>query len=66
MLFPLQISMMVDVILFFLVLNPGRLRPANPYFGGVQGPRGAFVQSSTYHQPVSYGYQQGFAYPPYG
>eukprot|EP00268_Persea_americana_P028511 TRINITY_DN2767_c0_g4_i4.p1 TRINITY_DN2767_c0_g4~~TRINITY_DN2767_c0_g4_i4.p1 ORF type:complete len:275 (+),score=22.97 TRINITY_DN2767_c0_g4_i4:294-1118(+) len=44
----------------------GRLRPANPYFGGVQGPRGAFVQSSTYHQPVSYGYQQGFAYPPYG
>ncbi|KAK1266706.1 hypothetical protein QJS04_geneDACA014514 [Acorus gramineus] len=41
----------------------GRPRSANPYFGGVQVPR--YIGSPTYHQPVSYGYQQGFGYPPY-
>ncbi|KAK1288719.1 hypothetical protein QJS10_CPB19g00950 [Acorus calamus] len=45
----------------FLVV--GRPRSANPYFGGVQVPR--YIGSPTYHQPVSYGYQQGFGYPPY-
>uniref|UniRef100_A0A1D1ZLN8 RNA-binding protein 24 n=1 Tax=Anthurium amnicola TaxID=1678845 RepID=A0A1D1ZLN8_9ARAE len=43
-----------------------RLRVAGPYFGGVHVPRGAYVGSSSHHQPVPYGYQQGFAYPPYG
>ncbi|KAF8406748.1 hypothetical protein HHK36_008840 [Tetracentron sinense] len=44
----------------------GRLRSATPYFGRVQTPRGAYVGSPSYHQPASYSYQQGFAYPPYG
>ncbi|XP_058070186.1 uncharacterized protein LOC131219189 [Magnolia sinica] len=44
----------------------GRPRSAGPYFGGVQEPRGAYVRSPAYHQPVSYSYQQGYAYPPYG
>ncbi|XP_077209781.1 uncharacterized protein LOC143845357 [Tasmannia lanceolata] len=44
----------------------GRLRSANPYYGGIQGPRGAYIGSPTYQQPVSYAYQQGFAYPSYG
>uniref|UniRef100_A0A1D1Z8K3 RNA-binding protein 24 n=1 Tax=Anthurium amnicola TaxID=1678845 RepID=A0A1D1Z8K3_9ARAE len=43
-----------------------RLSTAGPYFGGAPVPRGAYVGSSGYHQPVSYGYQQGIAYPPYG
>ncbi|XP_043708534.1 RNA-binding protein 24-A [Telopea speciosissima] len=44
----------------------GRLRSAGPFFGSLQVPRGAYVGSPGYHQPVSYSYQQGFAYPPYG
>ncbi|XP_058073383.1 uncharacterized protein LOC131222357 isoform X2 [Magnolia sinica] len=44
----------------------GRLRSASPHFGAVQGPRGAYIGNPAYHQPVSYSYQQGFAYSPYG
>ncbi|OVA01101.1 RNA recognition motif domain [Macleaya cordata] len=44
----------------------GRLRPVTPYFGSTQGPRGPYVGSPNFQQPVSYSYQQGFAYPPYG
>ncbi|XP_068653168.1 uncharacterized protein [Aristolochia californica] len=45
----------------------GRLRPGAPFFGAVQsGSRGAYVGSPSYHQSVSYGYQQGFTYSPYG
>ncbi|XP_012087581.1 RNA-binding protein 38 isoform X2 [Jatropha curcas] len=35
-------------------------------FGGVQSPRAAYNRSPGYHQPVPYGYQPGFFYPPYG
>ncbi|KAL4307779.1 hypothetical protein AHAS_Ahas16G0312400 [Arachis hypogaea] len=44
----------------------GRIRPASPYVGGLQPARGAFLGSFGYQQPVSYGYQQGLVYPPYG
>ncbi|OVA00691.1 RNA recognition motif domain [Macleaya cordata] len=44
----------------------GHLRAVTPYFGRVQGFRGPYVGSPTYHQSVSYSYQQGLAYPPYG
>ncbi|XP_010270570.1 PREDICTED: RNA-binding protein 24-A [Nelumbo nucifera] len=44
----------------------GRPRSATPYFGSVQTPRGAYVGSPSYRQPLSFSYQQGFAYPPYG
>ncbi|MQM13997.1 hypothetical protein Taro_046924 [Colocasia esculenta] len=43
-----------------------RVRVGGPYFGGVPAPRGAYVGSSGYHQPIPYSYQQGFAYPSYG
>ncbi|XP_010537234.1 PREDICTED: probable RNA-binding protein ARP1 [Tarenaya hassleriana] len=42
---------------------PGRLRPASPYVGGVQGPRGPFVGNFQYQQPLPYSYQQGVLYP---
>ncbi|XP_077210449.1 RNA-binding (RRM/RBD/RNP motifs) family protein isoform X2 [Tasmannia lanceolata] len=41
----------------------GHLRPVSPYYGGIQGPRGVYVRTPSYQQPVSYGYQQGYAYP---
>ncbi|KAK2965024.1 hypothetical protein RJ639_029512 [Escallonia herrerae] len=44
----------------------GRLRLAAPYFGSTQTPRGPYMGSPNYHQPVSYSYQPGFPYPPYG
>ncbi|KAK9270579.1 hypothetical protein L1049_026160 [Liquidambar formosana] len=44
----------------------GRLRPATPYVGSGHATRGAYVGSFGYQQPVSYNYQQGFMYPPYG
>ncbi|XP_059460793.1 uncharacterized protein LOC132189953 [Corylus avellana] len=44
----------------------GRLRPAAPYIGNVQTSRGAYMGSFGYQQPVSYSYQQGLMYPPYG
>ncbi|PIA25659.1 hypothetical protein AQUCO_10900007v1 [Aquilegia coerulea] len=43
----------------------GQLRAITPYYSSGQGPR-PYVGSPSYHQPVSYSYQQGFAYPPYG
>jgi len=50
---------------FFLTFI-GRVRPASPYFGNVQTARGAYVGGFGYQQPVSYNYQQGLVYPPYG
>ncbi|KAM7257406.1 hypothetical protein ACFE04_008901 [Oxalis oulophora] len=45
----------------------GRLRPASPYVGNGQAPRGAYIGNFAYQQqPVSYNYQQGVVYPPYG
>ncbi|XP_030951056.1 uncharacterized protein LOC126712634 [Quercus robur] len=47
-------------------MHYGRLRPPGPYIGNMQAARGAYVGSFGYQQPVSYGYQQGLMYPPYG
>uniref|UniRef100_A0A2N9IUC3 RRM domain-containing protein n=1 Tax=Fagus sylvatica TaxID=28930 RepID=A0A2N9IUC3_FAGSY len=47
-------------------MHYGRLRPANPYIGGMQATRGAYIGNYGYQQPVSYSYQQGLMYPPYG
>ncbi|XP_043714134.1 RNA-binding protein 24-A-like isoform X1 [Telopea speciosissima] len=44
----------------------GRLRSAAPFVGNLQVPHGSYVGSPGYHQPVSYSYQQGYSYPPYG
>lgn len=44
----------------------GRIRSPTPYAGGVPAARGAYVGNYGYQQPVSYSYQQGFMYPPYG
>jgi len=44
----------------------GRVRPASPYVGSLQPARGAYVGGYGYQQPLSYGYQQGMVYPPYG
>ncbi|KAG6783543.1 hypothetical protein POTOM_009197 [Populus tomentosa] len=44
----------------------GRLRPAAPYIASAQTPRGTYVGNFGYQQPVSYGYQQGLMYHPYG
>ncbi|XP_048227028.1 RNA-binding protein 24-B isoform X2 [Ricinus communis] len=41
----------------------GRLRPAAPYTANVQTPRGTYI---GYQQPLSYSYQQGMMYHPYG
>ncbi|KAK7283482.1 hypothetical protein RIF29_13031 [Crotalaria pallida] len=43
-----------------------RIRPASPYVGSLQPARGAYVGGFGYQQPLSYGYQQGLVYPPYG
>lgn len=43
---------------------PGRLRPASPYIGNVQGPRGTLFGNYPYQQqPLPYNYQQGLVYP---
>ncbi|CAK9163758.1 unnamed protein product [Ilex paraguariensis] len=44
----------------------GRLRSPTPYLGAVPTARGAYVGRFGYQQPVSYSYQQGYMYPPYG
>nr|XP_016439333.1 PREDICTED: RNA-binding protein 38-like isoform X1 [Nicotiana tabacum] len=44
----------------------GRLRPSTPFPAGLPAARGAYVGSFGYQQPVSYGYQQGLMYSPYG
>ncbi|KAL7127920.1 hypothetical protein ABFS83_14G282200 [Erythranthe nasuta] len=46
----------------------GRLRSPSSYIGGVQAGRGAaYVGNYGYQQqPVTYGYQQGLMYSPYG
>ncbi|XP_050238513.1 uncharacterized protein LOC126687992 isoform X2 [Mercurialis annua] len=45
----------------------GRVRPATtPYIATVQAPRGTYAGNLGYHQPLSYGYQQGLMYHPYG
>uniref|UniRef100_A0A2P2KPG4 RRM domain-containing protein n=1 Tax=Rhizophora mucronata TaxID=61149 RepID=A0A2P2KPG4_RHIMU len=44
----------------------GRLRPTAPYIASMQAARGAYVGSLGYQQPLSYGYQQGLMYHPYG
>ncbi|KAF3446936.1 hypothetical protein FNV43_RR12116 [Rhamnella rubrinervis] len=44
----------------------GRLRPAAPYITNMQATRGAYVGGFGFQQPVSYSYQQGLMYPPYG
>uniref|UniRef100_M4DGW5 RRM domain-containing protein n=1 Tax=Brassica campestris TaxID=3711 RepID=M4DGW5_BRACM len=41
----------------------GRLRPASPYIGNVQGPRGPPFGNYPYQQPLPYNYQQGVVYP---
>jgi hypothetical protein len=41
----------------------GRLRPASPYIGNVQGPRGSLIGNYPYQQPLPYNYQQGVVYP---
>lgn len=47
-------------------ISYGRVRPASPYVGSLQPARGAYVGGYGYQQPLSYGYQQGMVYPPYG
>ncbi|KAF5740984.1 RNA-binding protein 24-B-like [Tripterygium wilfordii] len=47
-------------------LQYGRGRPASPYIGSMQAARGAYVGSFGNPQPLSYSYQQGLMYPPYG
>ncbi|XP_059633860.1 uncharacterized protein LOC132276451 [Cornus florida] len=44
----------------------GRLRSPTPYLGSLPAARGAYIGNFGYQQPVSYNYQQGFMYPPYG
>ncbi|KAL3505519.1 hypothetical protein ACH5RR_035360 [Cinchona calisaya] len=44
----------------------GRLRSPMPYLGGLPAARGTYIGSFSYQQPVSYGYQQGLMYSPYG
>ncbi|KAF5955853.1 hypothetical protein HYC85_008709 [Camellia sinensis] len=44
----------------------GRLRSPTPYIGSVPAARGAYVGTFGHQQPVSFGYQQGYLYPPYG
>nr|XP_015884128.1 RNA-binding protein 24-A isoform X1 [Ziziphus jujuba var. spinosa]XP_024930537.1 RNA-binding protein 24-A isoform X1 [Ziziphus jujuba var. spinosa] len=44
----------------------GRLRPAAPNIANMQVTRGAYVSGFGFQQPVSYSYQQGLVYPPYG
>uniref|UniRef100_A0A3Q7GB99 RRM domain-containing protein n=1 Tax=Solanum lycopersicum TaxID=4081 RepID=A0A3Q7GB99_SOLLC len=44
----------------------GRLRSPTPFPAGLPAARGAYAGSFGYQQPVSYGYQQGLMYSPYG
>ncbi|KAM7519939.1 hypothetical protein LguiB_018901 [Lonicera macranthoides] len=44
----------------------GHMRTPTPSFGSPQTPRGSYIRSPSYHQPVSYSYQTEFSYPPYG
>ncbi|KAK2997268.1 hypothetical protein RJ639_025021 [Escallonia herrerae] len=44
----------------------GRIRSPAPYSGGAPAARGAYIGNFGYHQPVSYSYQQGYMYHPYG
>ncbi|CAN4121290.1 unnamed protein product [Withania somnifera] len=44
----------------------GRLRSSTPFPVGLQAARGAYAGTFGYQQPVSYGYQQGLVYSPYG
>ncbi|KAF1865591.1 hypothetical protein Lal_00004967 [Lupinus albus] len=45
----------------------GRIRSASHYVGSLQPTRGAYAGGYGYQQPVvSYNYQQGLVYPPYG
>ncbi|XP_057776477.1 uncharacterized protein LOC130995262 isoform X1 [Salvia miltiorrhiza] len=44
----------------------GRLRSPAPYLGGQPAARGAYVGNFGYQQPVTYGFQQGLMYSPYG
>ncbi|CAN8292178.1 unnamed protein product [Cochlearia groenlandica] len=41
----------------------GRIRPASPYVGSPQGPRGSIFGSHPYQQTPAYSYQQGLMYP---
>ncbi|KAF9602610.1 hypothetical protein IFM89_030216 [Coptis chinensis] len=41
------------------------LRAMTPYFASGQSSR-PYIGSPSYHQPVTYNYQQGFAHPQYG
>ncbi|KAF9624898.1 hypothetical protein IFM89_015520 [Coptis chinensis] len=43
----------------------GHLRAMTPYFASGQSSR-PYIGSPSYHQPVTYNYQQGFAHPQYG
>ncbi|XP_065881495.1 uncharacterized protein [Euphorbia lathyris] len=47
-------------------LSFGRLRPPTSFVANVQTPRGTYVGSYGYQQPLSYNYQQGLMYHPYG
>ncbi|KGN48031.2 RNA-binding protein 24-A [Cucumis sativus] len=49
-----------------LSYGTGRLRQPAVYVGGMQPNRGTYIGNFGYQQPVSYAYQQGLAYPPYG
>ncbi|XP_031270201.1 RNA-binding protein 38 [Pistacia vera] len=44
----------------------GRPRPTALYSGSLQASRGPYIGSFGYQQPLSYNYQQGLVYPPYG
>ncbi|XAR58083.1 hypothetical protein NMG60_11026463 [Bertholletia excelsa] len=44
----------------------GRFQSAMPYLGISQMPRGGYIGSPSFQQPVSFGYQPGIVYPPYG
>ncbi|KAL6527197.1 hypothetical protein OROGR_016287 [Orobanche gracilis] len=44
----------------------GRLRSPAPYLGVTPAARGAYPGHFGYQQPVTYGYQQGLMYSPYG
>ncbi|KAF9622732.1 hypothetical protein IFM89_032912 [Coptis chinensis] len=49
----------------FMLFPLGHLRAMTPYFASEQSSR-PYIRSPSYHQPVTYNYQQGFAYPQYG
>lgn len=55
-----------SAFIFSVLLLLGRIGSPRPYIGSVPAGRGAYVGGFGYQQPVSYNYQQGFMYPPYG